>query len=279
VTIATEQKANLLRKQYDRVYYVAPQNLPRPAVYHPQPKATSPQPRPKAQRRFGGWALALGAAALILLALLWVAREPLMSLLAMVKHQQAVSDYLRGFGAWGPLALVLAQIIQVMLAFIPGHVFLVAAGYVYGFTTGLLLNYAGIVVASQLAFGLARWAGRPLVSRLVSADLLDRWYQIGERQGFTFFTIAFVLPVFPTDLMNFVAGLSGISAMRFLAANMLGRLPGAILLTLIGSHGLQISSLTWGGLALLVIALYLGGRVIVGHFERSTTQSVSSSAR
>jgi len=278
VAFAREQRTYLLRKQYDRVYYVAPKILSRPAVYGPQRRPAEHRSRPTSQRSSGSLALALIATGLVLLALFWAAREPVMGLLVMAKDQQAVSQYLHGFGAWGPLVLILAQLMQVMLAFIPGHVFLVAAGYVYGFTTGLLLNYAAIVAASQLAFCLARWAGRPLVSRLVPADLLDRWYRIGERRGFAFFTIAFVLPVFPTDLMNFVAGLSGISPMRFLAANMLGRLPSAILLTLIGSHGLQISSLTWGVLALLAIVFYLVGRVVVGRFERQATQSASSSA-
>lgn len=86
--------------------------------------------------------------------------------------------------------------------------------------------------------------GRPFISRLVDNDPLGKWYAIGEKQGFTLFTIAFVLPVFPTDVMNFVAGLRGISPREFLAATFLGRLPRAIILTLIGSHGLQFLTTT-----------------------------------
>ncbi|MEJ2750233.1 MAG: hypothetical protein P8183_20345, partial [Anaerolineae bacterium] len=76
------------------------------------------------------------------------------------------------------------------------------------------------------------------------------------------------LPAFPTDGMNFIAGLSGSSPRKFLAANFLGRLPSAILLTLIGSHGLQFSTATWVGILLLAIAVYISGRLVISRIER-----------
>jgi uncharacterized membrane protein YdjX (TVP38/TMEM64 family) len=207
-------------------------------------------------------------AVLITGALLWVFRQPVWELLSLVGDQESVSAYLQGFGLWGPLVLAIVQLIQILAAVIPGHVFLIAAGYVYGFPFGLLLNVVYIVAASQLAFSLARWAGRPFISRLVSKEQLEKWYAIGEKQGFIFFTIAFVLPVFPTDVMNFVAGLSGISPRKFLAANFLGRLPSAIILTLIGSYGLQFTTLTWAAILLLAVSVYISGRIVIGRIER-----------
>lgn len=209
-----------------------------------------------------------GTAVTTILALLWIFRQPVWELFSLVGDQEAVSVYLQGFGLLGPLVLAIVQLIQILVAVIPGHVFLVAAGYVYGFPLGLLLNVVYIVAASQLSFSLARWAGRPFISRLVSNEQLEKWYAIGEKQGFTFFTITFILPVFPTDVMNFVAGLSGISSRKFLAANFLGRLPGAVILTLIGSHGLQFSSVTWGVILILAVVVYISGRLLIGRIEQ-----------
>lgn len=215
------------------------------------------------------WKHLIGVTAVaIALALLWVFRQPIWDILSLVGDQEAVSHYLQGFGLWGPLVLALVQFIQILAAVIPGHVFLIAAGYVYGFPLGFLLNIVYIVAASQFSFSLARWAGRPFVNRLVSAELLQKWYTIGEKQGFIFFTIAFVLPIFPTDVMNFVAGLSGISSRKFLAANFLGRLPSAVILTLIGSHGLQFTNLAWAAILLLAVAVYISGRLAIGRIER-----------
>ena len=142
------------------------------------------------------------------------------------------------------------------------------AGIFTGLPWGLLFNIVCVVSASQLGFLLARWAGRPIVHRLAPRETIEKWETIAEKQGFLFFTIAFVLPVFPTDIMNFVAGLSGISPRKFLAANFLGRLPSVLLLTLIGSHGLELSKMTWGLLALLVTAVYITGRFAILRIEQ-----------
>ena len=215
------------------------------------------------------WQWLAGITAVVIsLTLLWIFRQPVLEMLPLMGDQEAVSVYLKGFGLWGPLVLAILQLIQILAAVIPGHAFLIAAGYVYGLPLGLLLNVVYVVAASQLAFSLARWAGRPFISRLVSDELLEKWYVIGEKQGFTFFTIAFVLPVFPTDAMNFVAGLSGISPRKFLAANFLGRLPGAVILTLIGSHGLQFTTTTWTAILALAAVVYISGRLVIGRIER-----------
>jgi uncharacterized membrane protein YdjX (TVP38/TMEM64 family) len=198
----------------------------------------------------------------------WLGRQPIEELWDLLSDQDTVSAYLQSFGAWGPLVLAAVQFLQVMIVVIPGHVFLIAAGYVFGFVRGFIMNLAYVVTASQIAFLLARWAGRPLVERLVPEDVLDRWYKIGKERGFVFFTIAFLLPVFPTDMMNFVAGLTGISTTRFLAANFLGRLPSVIMLTLIGSHGLELSPLAWGIMGVVVASLYVGGRYTILKIER-----------
>ena len=105
-----------------------------------------------------------------------------------------------------PLVLAFLQVLQVIVAFIPGHVFVIAGGYIYGLPWGLLFNIFCVVSASQLGFLLARWAGRPIVHQLAASETIEKWETIAEQQGFMFFTIAFVLPVFPTDIMNFVAG-------------------------------------------------------------------------
>jgi uncharacterized membrane protein YdjX (TVP38/TMEM64 family) len=197
----------------------------------------------------------------------WLGRQPIEELVGLLSDQAKVSAYLQSFGVWGPLVLGIVQFLQVIIVIIPGHVFLIAAGYVYGFLAGFLMNLVYVVAASQIAFVLARWAGRPLVERVVSEEVLTRWYKIGEERGFIFFLICFLLPVFPTDMMNFVAGLTGISAYSFLAANFLGRLPSVIMLTLIGSHGLEMSPLAWGVMGSIALALYIIGRITLRKVE------------
>ena len=138
---------------------------------------------------------------------------------------------------------------------------LITAGYVYGFPLGLFFNITFTVAASQLAYLFARWAGRPLVYRFVDQETIEYWERIANQKGVIFFTISFLLPIFPSDAMNFVAGLSGIDARRFLVANFVGRFPSAVMLTLIGAYGLELSTLMWA----LIIAAYVLF-FVVGHY-------------
>lgn len=205
---------------------------------------------------------------LLVAILLWLTRQSLEQWLTILSDQAFVSSYVQSYGALGPLVLAFFQVLQVIVAFIPGHVFVIAGGYIYGLPWGLLFNIVCVVAASQLGFLLARWFGRPIVHRLAPRATIEKWEAIAEKQGFLFFTIAFVLPVFPTDIMNFVAGLTGISPNKFLAANFLGRFPSVLLLTLIGSHGLELSNTAWALLALLVAAVYIGGRFAIVRIEQ-----------
>lgn len=206
------------------------------------------------------WGLALVLVVLLSIAI-WYWWAEVGQLVRFISDQEALADYLQSFGAWGPLVLLGAQVLQVFFAPFPGHVVLIAAGYVYGFWLGLLFNITFTVGASQLAYLFARWAGRPLVYRFVDSETVVYWERVANQKGVLFFTISFLLPIFPSDAMNFVAGLSGIDARRFLIANFLGRFPSAVMLTLIGAYGLELSPLIWG----LIIAAYVLF-FVVGHY-------------
>jgi len=209
-----------------------------------------------------GWVI-IGTTALLIVLALWLARQPLLDLLSFFCDQEAVSAYIKGLGIRGVVLVALFQISQVIVAIIPGHALCVGCGYAYGFPVGFVFNLLMTVGASQVAFTLARRAGHPLVNRLAPAESVDRWNTVAERHGFFFFLTCFLLPVFATDVMNFVAGLSSISGKKFLAASFLGRIPGMLLLTLVGSHGIEIASFGLSPMVWVVIVVASLGIFIV----------------
>lgn len=195
--------------------------------------------------------------ALILIVLFWHYRGPIAELLRIIQDQEAISAYLQGYGALGPVVLFLLLIAQVFVAVIPGHALMVTAGYVYG-PLGLLVTITSTVLGSQVAFLIARHYGRSLIYRIASQKVLDHWNRIARHQGILFYFFSFVLPIFPSDLMCYVAGLCKISARRFFVANLLGRTCCAVFITLIGIYGMhppiQFWIITIAGLS----ALFLG---------------------
>ncbi len=200
-----------------------------------------------------------GAIIIAIALILWTQWNYITALLGFLKDREAISQYLAQIGMWGPLLYVAILGMQVISAIIPGHALMVAAGYLYGFKWGLALNALGAVGASQLAFLISRRGGQGFVKKVVPANVFTRWEDIIKRQGVFFFLISFWFPIIPSNATNYLAGLSPISFWTFFAVNFVGRLPGLIMVTLIGAYGLELSLPQWGMLAAAgIVAAGLG---------------------
>jgi uncharacterized membrane protein YdjX (TVP38/TMEM64 family) len=213
------------------------------------------------------WLIRGGIVLFVLLGL-WISRHHLVAALDVLRNREAVAAYLEPLGIWGPLLYVFLLLLQVITVFVPGHALLIAGGYLYGFWGGLTLSVVAVVLASQLAFLIARRGGQPLVDRIVPAKVLDHWNQLIKKQGFIFFLTLYLFPIIPGNFTNYIAGLSKISFVLFFLANLLGRLPGLILITLIGSHGLELTWRQWGIILPIALVVIIGGRYLSAKVER-----------
>jgi uncharacterized membrane protein YdjX (TVP38/TMEM64 family) len=191
---------------------------------------------------------------LLLLALYW---RPVAEMLRIIADRQAVVAYLEQFGPTAPILFIIIMVFQVIVAAIPGHALLFASGYIYGFAAGFWLNYITVILASQAAYLIARWAGRPVVERLTPVDTLNRLHTAANEKGVFFFMFAFMLPIFPADVLNYAAGLSGISAGRFFVANAVGRIPLAVVCAAVGAYGFELSGQVWVVILIAAVIMFL----------------------
>jgi uncharacterized membrane protein YdjX (TVP38/TMEM64 family) len=208
------------------------------------------------------------ALALSSLAGLIAYRGPILELLTLVGDREGLLAYLGAFGSAGLAFIYVILTIQVIVAAIPGHVIMLVSGYLYGFLPALIVTHVSTVLASQFAYGLARRYGRPVVHRLAPAELTDKWTRKAEKQGMVFFFFSFILPIFPSDVMNFVAGLSGLSSRKFLFANFVGRLPTSLLFSLVGAQGFRVTPPLLAAAALYTLAMLLAWRYLSPYLEK-----------
>lgn len=180
------------------------------------------------------------------------------ALWALARDEAALEQAMAELGWWGPLALVAINILQIVIAPIPGYVMQAAAGYLYGPFWGGVWGSLGLVAGAMLAMGLARTFGRPLVERLSGADRLARW----ERLTFSTSTVVwFVILIAPTgDLPYFMAGLARVSFWKIVALTLLIRVPSTFVVAAVGAgvwnfSGWQLAFMGAGLGALLVIFL------------------------
>ena len=192
------------------------------------------------------------------LSVLWIFRQPLAASLHWFSDLDAVTESIRGYGLWGPAILCILFILQTFLAFIPGQALMVASGYVYGFSGGVLITWASLVAGGQMAFLLARRYGRPFAEKWISPSVLNRWDKSAAGRGIPFYVITLVMPFFPNDAMCYVAGLGNLSHRRFLVANAIGRGIASFLTVVIGAFADRLPSLIWIALVGFVILGIIG---------------------
>lgn len=176
------------------------------------------------ERNWAKLAVNLGSALLFAVCVavaIWLWR---MGAFRSVETLQAVVDETGGSAA---VLFIALQAAQVVVPFLPGGVSCLAGVVLFGAWKGFFYNYIGIVIGSLLAFAMARNLGKPLLQKLFSKKLHDKYEKwTHESKKFNrFFAIAIFLPGLPDDFLCFLAGTTGMSWRKFAAITLLGRPP------------------------------------------------------
>ena len=174
--------------------------------------------------------------------------------LEIFSSQEALREWVSGFGAWAPAMFFLAQMVQVIISPIPGSVTTLVGGALFGLWPAFGISTAAVIVGSLLAFGLARAFGRPLVSRLVGPKVTEKYLGAMTSRTRIALLLMFLLPFFPDDALSLIAGLTGISWMFFFLAVLITRPWGLLFSSLVGSGFVTIPLWGWAPIGAASIA-------------------------
>ncbi len=191
------------------------------------------------------------AVSIFLRVLLWLSVAALILLVFYIYHEGLWREIIRSYrfffeprrlrlfvASFGPFAAVvflLIQILQVVVAPIPGEVTGFVGGLLFGKTSGVILSTIGLALGSLLAFTIARMFGMRLVEKIVKKEYIDKFNHFVTHKGLNITFILFLLPGFPKDSLCYLLGLTRIRLIDFLFMNVFGRLPGTLMLTLQGN--------------------------------------------
>ncbi|MBU5626960.1 TVP38/TMEM64 family protein [Oscillibacter sp. MSJ-2] len=151
----------------------------------------------------------------------------------LLTSPEAMAAFVGKAGVAGILLFVAFQIVQVVLPILPGGLGCLAGVLLFGGLHGFFYNYIGICVGSLLAFAIARCCGRPLLYRLFSPSLIQRYSSWTDRHFAKWFALAIFLPVAPDDFLCYLAGTTRMSWTQFALIILLGK-PAAIALYSLG---------------------------------------------
>lgn len=191
---------------------------------------------------------------------------PLVAVWAVPEVQDplALQAYLARFGPLAPLAFVLFQVVQVIVAPIPAWALAVAGGYLFGAVPGAVYSVVGTVLGSTIVIVLARRFGRDYVDRLVGTERMHRFDGLIDRAGLPGVFILLLLPgPWPDDAICFVAGVSRIPVRLLVGAVLLGRGPSLVVFSFLGA---DILGSDYTMAALVAVSLCVAW--VVGYYYR-----------
>ncbi len=172
--------------------------------------------------------------------------------------QDELQVYVEGYGILAPLIFLAIQIIQVIIAPIPGNVTTLAGGAIFGVWEGFLYGAIGIFIGSVIGYWLARFYGKPLVIKLVGSDTYDKYANTFFGRSFIVLLTIFLFPFFPDDALCLIAGVSKIKFGLFTILVIVGRTPGILMSSYIGAGVIKLVLWQWviiGIISISIIAL------------------------
>jgi uncharacterized membrane protein YdjX (TVP38/TMEM64 family)/rhodanese-related sulfurtransferase len=179
----------------------------------------------------------------------------------------ALDGWLSGLGIWAP-GVYVAFYAAGTVVFLPGSLFALAGGALFGPVWGAILNLLGATFGAGIAFLVARYLAGDWVARK-AAGRLKRLIGGVEAEGWRFVAFVRLVPLFPFNLTNYALGLTRIGFLQYLVTSFVCMAPGAIAYTWLGHAGrealagdtaaIRYSLLAFGLLAAIVFLPRLFG--------------------
>lgn len=160
-------------------------------------------------------------------------------------------NYIDSLGIKGVLLLLGIQVLQIVVAFIPGQSTEIISGMLYGNVGGILISLLGIFIGTAIVFFLVRKLGSDFIQLFFSKEAVEKIknskvFKNPQKFELLMFII-FVTPFIPKDIFIYLGGISPVRAKKFLMIATFGRLPGLILAVYMGD------TITKGNLPLVII--------------------------
>jgi uncharacterized membrane protein YdjX (TVP38/TMEM64 family) len=177
---------------------------------------------------------------------------------------QDLEDLIMSWGRWGVVMAIGLMVLHSFIPF-PAEFLAIANGMLFGPVWGTLITWSGAMLGAILAFGLSRVLGRPFVAIILARKQLQELDKWSDEQAAHWVFLARFVPVIAFNLVNYAAGLTGISWKTFIWTTAIGILPMTALMVTMGAsiHHLEwywwLALLSFGAVAWLLLRRWIAG--------------------
>jgi uncharacterized membrane protein YdjX (TVP38/TMEM64 family) len=178
-------------------------------------------------------------------------------------------------GIWGPLGIIALQVIQIVIAPVPGTLVALASGYLFGTGMGTVYSMIGIIIGTAIVLLLSRWLGRRIILLFMKKETLAKWDGRFQKWSLTVIFLLYLIPNPLGDMVSYLAGLTAWPMLTLIIIAVLGRLPFVAVSSFIGHKATALSAeeillLIAGMIAVGVIYYFLRNRIEKLFLKKST---------
>jgi len=177
----------------------------------------------------------------------------------LLYDRNQLKGIIRSYGAYSPVAYIFLQMVQVVIAPIPGGAIEFIGGYIFGAKVGFLYSMIGLLIGSWFAFSLARIFEKLAVEKVVPLETRKKFDYLIGHEGVILSFLLFLIPGFPKDALCYILGLTPMHLGMFLFISTVGRVPGTLMACLQGGKAFDHqykTLLILSGISVLIILVF-----------------------
>lgn len=168
----------------------------------------------------------------------------------LLKDPQILKNTIENFYPFSELVFIGLQILQVVFFVIPGEIFQITSGYVFGPLYGFFLCIIGSFIGGTINFYIGRFAGRTYVENLIAEKHTKIFQKIEAFNGKPDFEkrisrdifFLYLIPGMPKDVLGYFCGVTEVHYIHYILFSNLGKIPALLLSTFFGGSIIKLLS-------------------------------------
>jgi uncharacterized membrane protein YdjX (TVP38/TMEM64 family) len=162
---------------------------------------------------------------------------PYIASLSEEANRIAFEEYINSLGIWGMLLLFSIQILQVIVAVIPGEPIEIIAGIMYGTFGGLFLCLSGILISSVIVYFTVKKFGKNFINKIYKKEESSKYNFLLKAENVTYLIfLLFLIPGTPKDVLVYLCPFTKIKPITFFLISTFARIPSIVTSTYAGSN-------------------------------------------
>lgn len=152
------------------------------------------------------------------------------------ENQLKFAEFIEKLGFFGILTMLFLQILQIVVAVIPGEPIELMMGLMYGTFGGLFLTLLGILIGTMLVYFFVKRFGEPFAKKFIDLKSFEKFKFLkdpSKRDLFVF--ILFLIPGTPKDILTYFVPFTDMKLSHFLPLATVARIPSVITSTIVGN--------------------------------------------